>query len=83
MSAHDALELARIQRAGEAESRQLVERRARGGERGKAAGDRRRESTCVRAPPGGREGAVAGETRVGALDPGRERGAGEQHGWMV
>lgn len=76
----DGVELARVERAGEAEPRQLVERRARSRERGEAAADRGCEGACSGASPSCGGGAVAHEPRVGTLDPGRELGAGEEHG---
>jgi hypothetical protein len=75
----DGVELTRIERAGKAEPRHLVERRARGRERGDSAGDRHRESTRPGPPPRGRGSAVSHEARVRALDPGRECGTGEEH----
>ena len=69
-----------VERPLEAEARDLVEGRARLGERGDAPGERRREDARVGVPPRGRRGAVGEQAALGPLDAGGEGRAGEEHG---
>ena len=69
-----------VERALEPEARHLVERGARCGERGDAAGEGRREDAGPGVPARSRRSAVGEQAALRPLDAGREGRAGEEHG---
>jgi hypothetical protein len=77
------LDLGLFDRAREAETGELVERRSFGGEGRNAAGDGQRKDVSLWPPARRRRRTLAKEADLGALDAGREHGAGEEHGRAI